>query len=38
MAQSYVREVAEAIRAKTDDPSRNDLLNLVYAVLALAKG
>jgi hypothetical protein len=38
LADSYIREVADAIRAKTDDPSRNDLLYLVYAVLALTKG
>lgn len=38
MINSYIREVADAISAKTDDPSPNDLLYLVYAVLALTKG
>lgn len=39
MTDSYVRQIANAIRATVqDDADGDDLLYLVYAVLALAKG
>jgi hypothetical protein len=39
LARSYVRHVADAIRAKTGDTSEHhELLYLCYAVLALTKG
>lgn len=38
MAHSYIREVADQIRARTSDDGGHELLYLVYAVLALTKG
>lgn len=38
MAGSYIRQLADAIRAKTPDGEGDDLLYLMYAVLARVKG
>ncbi|MCW3039716.1 MAG: hypothetical protein JWM31_1621 [Solirubrobacterales bacterium] len=38
MADSYISRTADAIRTAAGDDDGHDLLYLVYAVLALAKG